>query len=110
GHIEIGTETGVVIRGIIHWGRKRPAYSIFQRQARTHFPTVPHVEFQVAPTSLRFTVARVLAVAPVDAADQIVAVFIAGGAVLREYGLKGGLDGAIQRRCISTSREINPVR
>src|SRR5258708_39544279 len=31
-------------------------------------------------------------------------------AALREYGLKGGLDGSVQRRCISTSGEINPVR
>ncbi len=31
-------------------------------------------------------------------------------AALREYRLKGSLNGSVQRRCISTSGEINPVR
>src|SRR6267378_5271784 len=29
---------------------------------------------------------------------------------LREYGLKGSLDGSVQRRCISGENQINPVR
>src|SRR5258708_1404936 len=74
--MELRTETGEVIDGVVEGWHERPPHSVFQRQARTHLPAVSHIQFHVGPANPRLTIRRVLPVAKSGALQQKVPIFL----------------------------------